>query len=783
MNSAEKKLFELIEEQAPLSFEFSLMNSRNYLTLLERQAEKHIQKAIDAGADLHALNSNGLSLMHVAAKKGADDFVVALAQLGLSPDVESIKQETAAEMLVIKNQKGLKGWAGMTLRLLLMLGAKNPNASPFENGDELSSSKSDPVDTVSASNISSMTSWTISQDAIDALKESESLKCAFDHIAWTVAFEPNIFKRHVESALSRAFEAPEIYREALIQALEGLVERVDVKSSSIDSGLRVGWPILTRKSREALNTLTFSLNEAGSFLERYPAHDSSPLALMDLDVNTTDVKKIIDGAEQYAKWNGVVEALTCLQAIDLASDGSRLELERNRGNSLWKESILNHFSFHSWRDGDPEDDDFCARVLPGFSKALVTMKKFRFGAIGDPMINLSVDFMDLTGESKDSPTDSVGRARELLMKDYGLSKSSWRLMTQNHILREALAACVGMLRNMAEEENRFEMVESRGKRAREDGSSGAHLVHLKAACALLNHGVELAIRPKAIAAMMACINGRKGALFNLLMGKCPSVSRDFKTMEGTPENLARLSKEVRSFDVVRSALLREVIQAVDAPQSEPDKSDPSLDAIRDLGDMVECAKKSPPGFWEGIDINRPFAHGKNIHADWAEHVSFDTASQSDQEKFLTTWIGVLDGVSMLGELQVKELISARDLAEEGKSMRHCVGTYAESCRRGSSRLVSLSREGQRVSTIELAPIGKDGNRIESLDLSSDAERSKVKRWDVVQHRGKFNAKVEDDKVLEEGEKLAEAVNLCFHAKNNPAHEPSVKAKKLRTSKR
>lgn len=52
---------------------------------------------------------------------------------------------------------------------------------------------------------------------------------------------------------------------------------------------------------------------------------------------------------------------------------------------------------------------------------------------------------------------------------------------------------------------------------------------------------------------------------------------------------------------------------------------------------------------------------------------------------------------------LRELCSARELVDEGIEMQHCVALYAERCAVGSIAIFSLSRDGERVATVEIAP--------------------------------------------------------------------------------
>ena len=86
-----------------------------------------------------------------------------------------------------------------------------------------------------------------------------------------------------------------------------------------------------------------------------------------------------------------------------------------------------------------------------------------------------------------------------------------------------------------------------------------------------------------------------------------------------------------------------------------------------------------------------------------------------------------------------ELNDAFVLQEEGRCMRHCVGSYAPICLSGRSRIFSLRDQADRpLATIELG--SGDGNR-----------------WQVLQVMGIRNRPV-DDMIAAVARKLADQVN-------------------------
>jgi hypothetical protein len=90
-----------------------------------------------------------------------------------------------------------------------------------------------------------------------------------------------------------------------------------------------------------------------------------------------------------------------------------------------------------------------------------------------------------------------------------------------------------------------------------------------------------------------------------------------------------------------------------------------------------------------------------------------------------------------GPFLAVELDSGFLLAEEGLEQRHCIGTYANACASGATRVFSLRHNGKRIATIELQR-GQDG------------------AWHMVQIRGKANSVVRDEAVLEAADRVTQA---------------------------
>jgi hypothetical protein len=91
----------------------------------------------------------------------------------------------------------------------------------------------------------------------------------------------------------------------------------------------------------------------------------------------------------------------------------------------------------------------------------------------------------------------------------------------------------------------------------------------------------------------------------------------------------------------------------------------------------------------------------------------------------------------IGPFLAVELDSGLLLAEEGLEQRHCIGTYANACASGATRVFSLRHNGKRTATIEL-------------------QRGHDAAWRMVQIRGKANTVVHDPAILDAAVQVAQA---------------------------
>lgn len=144
-----------------------------------------------------------------------------------------------------------------------------------------------------------------------------------------------------------------------------------------------------------------------------------------------------------------------------------------------------------------------------------------------------------------------------------------------------------------------------------------------------------------------------------------------------------------------------------------------------------------------IEPDRPWAwaeeqarewHNVRQHAAQGDRFLMDHGISYDQEIDYAPFLNHIQ----LGEYTLAALRSGKALAEEGRAMHHCVGSYARDVIEGKSRIYSIrNRENERVATMELR--GEEGLvRDERVD-NEDIYDIKV-TWRLYQIKAACNAK-------------------------------------------
>jgi hypothetical protein len=151
----------------------------------------------------------------------------------------------------------------------------------------------------------------------------------------------------------------------------------------------------------------------------------------------------------------------------------------------------------------------------------------------------------------------------------------------------------------------------------------------------------------------------------------------------------------------------------------------------ELGEVADWIGRSEPGLWETLPAKPQWPLLARRAREWHELVE----AQENAEQDAKQWDPLL-GEQADGELKAVELTSGRELREEGRTMHHCVSTYAGDCHKGECRIFSIQKNGERHSTLELR-----------FKESTGA-------WSAGQNLGVCNSPAIDPKAAELGHKLA-----------------------------
>lgn len=101
------------------------------------------------------------------------------------------------------------------------------------------------------------------------------------------------------------------------------------------------------------------------------------------------------------------------------------------------------------------------------------------------------------------------------------------------------------------------------------------------------------------------------------------------------------------------------------------------------------------------------------------------------------------------------------LWDEGKAMHHCVSTYANCCSKGSTRIFSILKDGERFATLEIK-WGRDG------------------QWQRGQLNGKCNMIIVDERALEFADKVLESYQKAYDEILSDQQSETPRAKDIRS---
>jgi hypothetical protein len=112
-----------------------------------------------------------------------------------------------------------------------------------------------------------------------------------------------------------------------------------------------------------------------------------------------------------------------------------------------------------------------------------------------------------------------------------------------------------------------------------------------------------------------------------------------------------------------------------------------------------------------------------LNLDWPKSATpdFEFVEGSAERKNMRIW-------------RIFELLSSKELIEEGRQMKHCVATYAQSCHRGDCSIWSMTLqtkdETQKIVTIEVRPVQMMIRQVRGKlnRLPDPKEREIIQRW-------------------------------------------------------
>lgn len=145
----------------------------------------------------------------------------------------------------------------------------------------------------------------------------------------------------------------------------------------------------------------------------------------------------------------------------------------------------------------------------------------------------------------------------------------------------------------------------------------------------------------------------------------------------------------------------------------------------DLALVEDWAADRPGAFFTDLDPKLRWSTLRRGQERWHEEARHrDAAVGKGWRAALGSWSDAS------GEWAAEELLTPRELSLEGKAMRHCVGSYSEQCRNGSSRIFSIKKNGVRALTAQFSA---------SKQVSVEGALShEAAQWSLTQNKGPCN---------------------------------------------
>ena len=415
--------------------------------------------------------------------------------------------------------------------------------------------------------------------------------------------------------------------------------------------------------------------------------------------------------------------------------------------------------------GDPK-----AQKLAWFAEALAA----------EPMGPLALAFGKLGGIDAEEPLGLVGEAKRAL-GERNLSNAAWKALAANPSLRSLIITAVSASGAAAaargSSKARSPKKEAAHVMAQADAAGSSCRARIVAAIAservdhpldacisVLSWSASMGISQEIQAAMLSMLerNPKMRMLFAGIMPELPKMEAvDTAGSLSQCESVIGSLREDATAARARAPAIFKSMAAKMARLGAKSSFAQAEEALaQDFANMLDCAKGMPPGFWSQLSAADPYSHARRMHEDWIH--ALNQKEMDENPEAFKPWASLVDA-DRSGRVSCVEMLCGRDLFLEGKAMSHCVSSYADACRSGGARVVSMRLDGSRCSTLELAPVNKRGERISSLDFSSISQRGSVAKWAIVQHRGKCNAPVTHREILEFSLAIEAGASTAFHA--------------------
>jgi hypothetical protein len=182
---------------------------------------------------------------------------------------------------------------------------------------------------------------------------------------------------------------------------------------------------------------------------------------------------------------------------------------------------------------------------------------------------------------------------------------------------------------------------------------------------------------------------------------------------------------------------------------------------RSLVDLFDCVCREE-GFHGALPKKFGWENLTRIQERWHEQLNrrqHEERVRQIAERGEIAWAPVAGGWAK-GDFEAVVLSRELELWEEGRAMSHCVGSYADRCAAGDSRVVSVRWRGSRVSTLQIEARDRKGNPL-ALPQQEDGTKKlleKTASWAQIQHRGPHNGAVSDAKLIEFCQEYVERQN-------------------------